>query len=85
VDIRWAASKSAELKRTRGTSFEEIIQAEFVAAKEHPSRSNQNILLFKFKNYIWVVPYVTREGEIFLKTAFPSRKYTGMWKKGELA
>jgi len=56
-----------------------------VAAKEHPSRSNQNILLFKFKNYIWVVPYVTKEDEIFLKTLFPSRKYTKMWRKGELA
>ncbi len=81
--IRWAPSKSTQLKQTRGVSFEEIIHEEFIAVKRHPSRVNQNILLFKFKNYIWVVPYVEREKEIFLKTAFPSRKYTKMWRDGQ--
>jgi hypothetical protein len=85
MDIRWAPAKSLELKRTRGVSFEEIIHAELIAAKEHPTRPNQSILLFKFKDYIWVVPYVKREEEIFLKTLFPSRKYTKLWRAGELA
>lgn len=85
MDIRWAPSKSAQLKRARGASFEEIIHAEFIAAKEHPSRKNQNILLFRLADYIWVVPYVMRDDEIFLKTLFPSRKYTRMWRNGELS
>ena len=84
-DLRWALSKSEELKRTRGVSFEEIIHAELLAVKEHPSRPHQKILLFKFRDYVWVVPFIEREGEIFLKTLFPSRKYTKMWRAGELA
>ena len=84
VDIRWALSKSEELTRKRGISFEEIIRAKLVSVKEHPSRSHQSILLFELGGYIWVVPYVRRGEEIFLKTLFPSRKYTKMWKRGEL-
>jgi hypothetical protein len=82
-DIRWAASKNEELKRTRGVSFEELVVAEFIAAIKHPRRDNQRILLIQFKRYIWAVPYVIREDEIFLKTAFPSRKYTKLWRSGE--
>lgn len=81
TDLRWALSKSEELKCARGVSFEEIIHAELLAVKQNPSRPNQNILLFKLKDYIWVVPYMEREGEIFLKTLFPSRKYTKVWRQ----
>ena len=85
MEIAWNPLKSERLKKTRGASFEEIIHAELLAVKEHPSRPHQKILLFKFKDYVWVVPFVEREGEIFLKTLFPSRKYTKMWRAGELA
>ncbi|MBI4801527.1 MAG: toxin [Elusimicrobia bacterium] len=84
ADIRWDIFKSDKLKRERGISFEEIIQGKLLVIKEHPNRVNQNILLFEHKNYIWVVPYVVNKKEIFLKTLFPSRKYTKMWKNGEL-
>lgn len=85
ADVRWALSKSQELKRKRGVSFEEIIRAKLVAVREHPNRSHQSIMLFEHKDYIWVVPYVVWGEEIFLKTLFPSRQYTKKWKKGELA
>ena len=81
---RWSPSKSEELKRSRGVSFEEIIEAKLVAIISHPARANQNYLLFKIEDYIWVVPYVADGDGIFLKTLFPSRKYTKLWKKGEL-
>ncbi|MBU2574779.1 MAG: BrnT family toxin [Elusimicrobia bacterium] len=82
--MRWDPGKSERLKRERGVSFEEIIHAELVGALKHSKRANQNILLFRHKGYIWIVPYVSRDGEIFLKTLFPSRKYTKMLEKGEL-
>ena len=84
TSLRWALSKSEELKVRRGVSFEEIIRARLIAVKEHPSRQHQNIMLFELQGYIWVVPYVARGEEIFLKTLFPSRKYTKLWRKGEL-
>jgi len=83
-EIRWSLTKSDRLKRVRGASFEEIVKARLVAVKEHPHKSHQNIMLFEHKGYIWVVPYVTEGTDIFLKTLYPSRKYTKIFKRGEM-
>ena len=40
--------------------------------------------VFEIDNYAVIVPYVENDFEIFLKTAFPSRKYTKKYGlKGE--
>jgi hypothetical protein len=83
-EVRWNLLKSERLKRTRGVSFEELIQAKLVAVKEHPHRAHQRIMLFEYKGYIWVVPFVISGDAIFLKTLFPSRKYTQLYKAGRL-
>ena len=83
-EIRWSHLKSERVKRTRGVSFEEILSAELVGVKRHPKRESQDIMLFKYKSYIWIVPYVQEKDYIFLKTLFPSRKYTKIYRKGEL-
>ena len=80
-EIKWSPLKNEELKRTRGVSFEEIINAKLIGIKKHPSRKDQNIMLFEYKEYVWVVPYVVEKNYIFLKTLFPSRKYTREYKK----
>ena len=82
--VKWSLVKSERLKRARGVSFEEIIGARLIAVKEHPNREEQNIMLFKHKRYIWVVPYVEDKENIFLKTLYPSRKYTKLYKEGKL-
>ena len=83
-DLRWNLLKSERLKRTRGASFEELIQSKVIAVKRHPSNTHQNLLLFEHRGYIWVVPYVISGDEAFLKTLYPSRKYTKLYKRGEL-
>ncbi|HVC08597.1 MAG TPA: toxin [Elusimicrobiota bacterium] len=83
ADIRWDAAKNDWLKRERGVSFAEIIAQKLLAVLRHPSRGHQNIMLFEYRDYVWVVPYVAHGREIFLKTAFPSRKYTKMRREGE--
>ncbi|MBI2119888.1 MAG: toxin [Elusimicrobia bacterium] len=83
-EIRWDLTKSERLKKIRGVSFEEIIQTKFIAALKHPKKLHQNIMLFEHKNYIWVVPYVEDTNGIFLKTLFPSRKYTKIYRRGGL-
>ncbi len=83
-DIRWSQLKSERLKKTRGVSFEEIISSELVAVKSHPKRADQSIMLFNLKGYIWIVPYVEEKEYIFLKTLYPSRKFTKFYIKGEL-
>ena len=79
-EIRWSVVKSERLKRTRGVSFDELIQSKLVAIKKHPKREDQNIMLFEHKAYIWIVPYVENEDMIFLKTLYPSRKYTKLFR-----
>lgn len=82
-EFRWNPTKSKRLKETRGFSFEEIIEGRFIAVQKHPTREKQRILLFEHKMYVWVVPCVVGKGYIFLKTAFPSRKYTKKYKRGD--
>ncbi len=83
-DIRWSQLKSERLKKTRGVSFEEIISSELIAIKSHPKRVDQSIMLFKLKGYVWIVPYVEEKEYIFLKTLYPSRKFTKLYLRGEL-
>lgn len=80
----WDEEKNRKLKEKRGVSFEEIIDTKFIAIEEHNSRKNQFVMFFEYKNYIWVVPCVIARGYTFLKTLFPSRKYTKKYKRGEI-
>ena len=76
--------KRERLKRTRGVSFEELLQARFVDVRRHPTKAEQKLMLMEHKGYIWVIPYIETERERFLKTLYPSRKYTKLYKRGEL-
>ncbi|MBI4982976.1 MAG: toxin [Candidatus Omnitrophica bacterium] len=80
--IRWSQLKSTRLKRTRGVSFEEIIDSKLLGIREHPSRKEQQILIYDHKGYVWEVPFIIDEYGIFLKTLYPSRKYYKLYKGG---
>lgn len=80
-EIRWNLLKSERLKRTRGVSFEEILKRRLVTVKRHPKKLHQNVLIFEHKKYIWVVPFVEEEGNLFLKTLYPSRQLTKIYRK----
>lgn len=41
------------------------------------------LAVIEINNYAYVVPYVEKEGKIFLKTIFPSRKYTKRYLRKE--
>ena len=80
-EIRWNRVKSERLKLIRGVSFEEIVAAGLIISIQHPKKETQNIMLFRYKGYVWVVPYIEENDYIFLKTLYPSRKYTKLYKK----
>lgn len=80
-EIKWSLLKSERLKRTRGASFEEIIKGKLLGVMIHPKKENQKLMLFEYKRYIWVVPFVEIGDKIFLKTLYPSRKYTKLYKR----
>ncbi len=84
-DVRWNLLKSEQLKKARGASFEDILKGKLLGIKKHPKKKHQNIMLFEYKLYIWIIPYVIEEnGDVFLKTLYPSRKYTKMLREGKL-
>jgi uncharacterized DUF497 family protein len=78
--LHWSPEKNEILKAKRGISFEEIAllieSGHILGIEENPGRSNQKIYILEIGNYAFIVPFVEKDNEIFLKTAFPSRKYT---------
>ena len=78
--FNWNAEKNEILKQTRGISFEEIVfliqSGNLLGIEENPGYPNQKLYIVNVENYAVIVPFVESENEIFLKTAFPSRKYT---------
>ncbi len=86
--LNWNSDKNEILKRERGISFEEIAflieSGHIIGIEKNPGRPDQNIYILEIENYAYIVPFVENDIEIFLKTAFPSRKYTKRYGlKGE--
>lgn len=86
--LNWSYEKNEILKAKRGISFDEIAflieSGQILGIEENPGRSNQKIYILEIENYAFIVPFVERDNEIFLKTAFPSRKHTKRYGlKGE--
>jgi len=81
AEFKWNVLKSERLKRTRGVSFEEIITAKIIDIKDNPKKENQQMILFEYRNYIWLVSCVRDGDKLFLKTLYPSRKYTKLYRK----
>ncbi|MBC2714619.1 MAG: DUF4258 domain-containing protein [Desulfobacteraceae bacterium] len=78
--LNWSSEKNEILKRERGITFEEIAylieSGQIIGIEENPGRSNQKMYILEIENLAVIVPFVENDKEIFLKTAFPSRKYT---------
>ncbi len=81
--IRWNEEKNIKLKLIRGISFEDVEEAilneNFHHIEIHPDQEkypNQKKLFVEIDSYIYVVPFVENEEEIFFKTIYPSRKDT---------
>ena len=79
----WSDEKNAELESTRGICFEDVLvhlqSGDVLDVIKHPNRErypNQNIIVLKIDEYVWLVPYVKTRGIRFLKTIIPSRKAT---------
>jgi uncharacterized DUF497 family protein len=86
----WDREKNAKLIEERGISFEEIIfhisNGALIDVIENPNNekyTNQFMFVIKIDDYVYLVPFVENEEEIFLKTIYPSRKATENYlKKG---
>ena len=81
--IAWSPEKNEILRDQRGISFEDVvfhIQAgDILETYDHPNQSRypgQQIHEIEIESYIFLVPFVESDDEVFLKTIIPSRKAT---------
>lgn len=79
----WNADKNQLLIQERNISFERIVFAISLGCERailaHPNTSKypgQMISVVEVDGYVYLVPFVETECEIFLKTIIPSRKVT---------
>lgn len=81
--VRFSEEKDKLLRAKRKIGFLEIVEAiennQVLKSINNPNKKKfpkQKIMLINIKNYIYAVPYIEGENEVFLKTIYPSRKYT---------
>ncbi len=77
----WNEDKNTQLKAERGIGFESTVEAiqqgNILDIIEHPNQDkypSQRIFILEIDRYVYMVPFVENEREIFLKTIIPSRK-----------
>lgn len=87
--FNWNPDKNDQLILERNINFEEIVMAinegNIVDVYDHPKQQqypNQKIYAVQIDNYIYLVPFVKNDNEIFLKTIIPSRKATKKYLGG---
>lgn len=81
--FNWDVEKNQLLILERGISFERIVfeisSGNELAVLAHPNQEKypgQSISMVQVDDYVYAVPYVENDTEIFLKTIIPSRKAT---------
>jgi uncharacterized DUF497 family protein len=87
----WNDEKNALLKAERQISFDEIVlyieMGFLLDVLENPDQEKykgQKIFVAQIENYVYLVPFVETETEVFLKTIIPSRKATKIYLKGSI-
>jgi len=83
----WNPEKNQLLIRERGISFErivfEIASGNELAVLEHTNQNKypgQKISMVQGDDYVYAVPFIEDNAEIFLKTIIPSRKATKQYR-----
>lgn len=85
----WNEEKNELLREERQVSFEDVVfyieQGFLLDVLEHPNQEKykgQKIFVVQMDDYVYLVPFIEAEREIFLKTIIPSRKATKRYLKG---
>lgn len=86
--FNWNEEKNEWLKENRNIGFEDIVflisEGNLIEVVKNPNAkyTNQFMFVINFEDYIYLVPFVSNENEIFLKTIIPSRKATKKYLGG---
>ncbi len=83
--FNWNSEKNKKLIKERGVSFEicliKIESKDILDILNNINYTNQKIFVLEIEEYVYLVPFVENEDEIFLKTIIPSRKFTKKYLK----
>jgi len=84
--FRWDNEKNEMLRKNRGVCFEQVVilmgRGDVLDTIEHPKQDRypgQKIAIVQIDDYAYLVPYVEKGEELFLKTIIPSRKATSKY------
>ena len=85
--ISWDPEKNALLKAQRGVSFEDVVfhimAGDILNTIDHPNQKrypDQQIHMIAIEEYVYLVPFIESEEDVFLKTIIPSRKATKAYR-----
>jgi hypothetical protein len=85
----WNDEKNTLLQAERQVSFDDVIlyieMGFLLDVLEHPNQEKykgQKIFVVQIDDYVFLVPFVETDDQIFLKTIIPSRKATRKYLKG---
>ncbi len=77
----WNNEKNETLKKERGVSFEEVVfhieRGDLIDVLEHPNQEKypgQRVFVVNVDDYVYLVPFVESEAEVFLKQSFPAAR-----------
>ena len=81
--ISWNREKNRLLKSERGVGFEDVVfhimAGDILDTVDHPNQkryAGQQIHIIAIEEYVYLVPFVESDDEVFLKTIIHSRKAT---------
>ena len=79
----WNSEKNEQLINERNISFEDIVVSIHMGNEidiyDHPNQDRypgQRVSVVIVEDYVFLVPFVENDDEVFLKTIIPSRKAT---------
>lgn len=79
--FKYTEDKSLLVEKRCGFDFDKAVElikeGNLLDEIEHPIRRNQRIFVLKVDNYVYAIPFIVeKDGTVFLKTMYPSRKLT---------
>ncbi|MEK7553507.1 MAG: BrnT family toxin [Patescibacteria group bacterium] len=83
--FNWNSEKNKKLIKERGVSLEiclvKIESKDVLDILDNINYPNQKLFVLEIEGYVYLVPFIENEDEIFLKTIIPSRKFTKKYLK----
>ena len=88
--FNWNIEKNIELKETRNISFEDVLfyieRDQIIDIVENPNQDKypgQKHFIIKINDYVYYIPFIETDEEVFLKTIIPSRKFKKKYSGGK--